>query len=261
MSALSLFFETRKWYLRNEDTDETIESQFPTPNVTREVTNNYARHIALNRSKEIIQYLSSKNDTVSFEGMFFDEGTFFDLFTNSAEGKINKIISWAKKDDELGRPPIVTFWVGNGFLEQTSVIESVTGINYSEPTSLGALRKVTFTINLLQYEDFDLGGISILETRYHRARVRDYYELLTYREYGNALIGDVIRKRHPDQPNLESGDVVKLPSIGAIRTKKVQPTSIALSTAYGRKETPQRALRIATFDSRNRKYVSHVVVE
>lgn len=264
MGFLDMLVKTRKWYLRNEDSGETIEGQFAPTNLTRDVGNNYAQHTALNRGKTIIQYLNSKNDTLVFTAGFYAVNALggTGIFgTDSIEENLEKLISWAKRDPDLQRPPIVTFWIGNGHLEQLSVIDSITGITYGEPTILGDLREVTFTINLLQYEEFSIDDEESFDTRYHRARERDYYEALTQREYGNPLIGDVIRKRHPTQPNLVPGAIVKLPSIEGIRTIRVEPTSIALETGFGRKETPQRTLRLDMFDRRNRTYVSHVVIE
>ena len=127
------------------------------------------------------------------------------------------------------------------------------------PTILGQLRHVEFTINLEQYQEFDLDSSEIFETRYHRARDRDYYELLAYREYKAPILGEALRKRHPTQPSLAPGAVVKLPSAEGIRRDKIEPTSIPLASAFGRKDTPQRALRIAVLAARSGSYTSHIV--
>ena len=83
--------------------------------------------------------------------------------------------------------------------------------------------------------------------------------MLCWREYRKPILGDVIRKRHPQHAQIITGDVIKLPSIEAIQATPIVPSSVALSTAFGRKDTPQRALRIEWFDRRNDKYVSHIV--
>ena len=258
MAIYDQFLRTRKWYIRNEETGETLQGQFPAKGLTLEVGSNYVQHTALNRQSAILQYLNGKNDTLTFQSMFYSLDATTDFLI---EDRINKLISWARRDSANGRPPVVTFWVGNGFVEQTSVIDSVAGITFEEPTVTGGLRQVSFTVNLLKHEEFDLNETEITETRYHRARERDYFELLCYYEYDTPTLGDVIRRRHPETPNLQPGDIVKLPSVQAIRTEKLTQRSIALKTAFGRKSTPQRTLRQKFFDLRSDSYVSHIVVE
>ncbi len=85
--------------------------------------------------------------------------------------------------------------------------------------------------------------------------------MLTYREYGNPLLGDAIRKIHPTQPNLVAGNIVKLPSLAGLRSVVIEPKSIALQTATSRKNTPQKTLRTEMFEKRSGNYVSHVIVE
>jgi len=257
-SFVDLLVKSRKWFLRNEDSGETMEGQFAPTGLTRDVANNYAQHTALNRANTIIQYLNSKADTLVLQAGFFAQD-----FTKGAavEERLEKLVSWAKRDPDLLRPPRVLFWIGNGHLEQLSVIDSISGITYGEPTILGEIREVSFTVNLLQFVEFNLDDQESFDTRFHHTKERDYYELLTQREYGDPLRGDVIRKQHPTQPNLTPGAIVRLPSIEGVRTERVETKSIPLKTAYGRKETPQRSLRIDMFDRRNRPFVSHVIVE
>ena len=257
-SSVNMLLKTRKWFLRNEDTGETLEGQFAPKNLSREVSNSYAQHTALNRGKTILQYLNSKADTLSLQANFYARD-----FTKTAgvADLLEKLISWAKRDPDLRRPPIVVFWIGDGHLEQRSVIDSITGITYGEPTLLGAIREVTFTINFIQFTDFSLDDVELFETRFHRSLERDYYEWWTQREYKIPLLGDVIRRRNPDKPNIQPGNIIALPTLEAIRTERIEPRSIPLVTAYGRKETAQRALRLDIFKRRNRTAISHIIVE
>jgi len=123
------------------------------------------------------------------------------------------------------------------------------------------VRKITFTVNLKQYQEFALDSQGIFETRYHIAKDRDYYELIAQREYGDALKGDIIRKRNPDKPNMQVADRIPFPSIEAIRSVRVEQKSLALSSDYGKKLTAQKANRLDMFDRRNRPFVSHTIIE
>jgi len=246
------------WFLENLDTpNEKLQGQFVALNVNESISNKYAKNSSLNRSNPIIQFLSGEADTLSFQARFFAR----DMLFSSVKDNLEMIKKFARRDDKLKRPPILHFWVGDSHLQMTQcIIDSIGGI-YQEPTALGAIRDVTLTINLTKYEPFELKETEPAETRYHRARDREYYEYLTYYEYGNANLGDVIRKRHPEKPTFQPGEIIKLPSIEAIRKEIVEPKSISLKTAYGKKVTPQRTLRLETFDNRDRTFTSHVIVE
>lgn len=247
------------WFLESVDTpSETLQGQFVAKNVVENISNKYARHGSLNRSAPIIQFLSGEADTLSFQAKLFSQ----DAFAFNVEDDLKMLKKFAKRDSSLKRPPILHFWIGDGHLEMTQcIIESLGNITYEDPTSSGAVREVTLTVNLVRYSKFVFEESEPAETRYHRAKEREYYEYLAYYEYGNAMLGDVIRKRHPTKPTFQSGEIIKLPSIDAIRKDVVEPKSIALKTAYGKKTTPQRTLRLAKFDSRDREYVSHIVIE
>lgn len=244
----------KRWYIRNEDTGEIVQGQFPAEMVEKSIKNSWEQHTALSRSRSITQFINSESDKLNFSSMFFasDSGKFEDV-----QSKIQKLESWAKAS-LTGPPPVVTFWVGNGHLERTCVIDSMAS-KYMEPASEGDLRHVVFTINFLAYDAFSLSDTELFETRYHRGRERDYYEMLCFREYKLPLLGDVIRKRNPEQPQVTPGSIIPLPSVEAIRSEKVEPKSVPLATAFGRKDTPQRALRIDMFNRRNRPYTSHIV--
>jgi len=247
----------RSWFLRNEDTKQTLQGQFEPQGLTENIAQKYAKHGALNRAHPIIQFLSGDVETVSFSARMYVR----DILFHGAKDDLQLLKSWGRRDDKLERPPILSFWVGDGHLQIAScVIETLGGINYGRPTAFGGFKDATFNITLLNYVPYDLEGVDGGETRYHRARVRDYYEMLTYREYGSALIGDVIRKRHPTKPVIHTADIIKLPSMPILRKERVQPASIPLVNSYSRKPTPQRSLRLYMFEQRDRGYMSHIVV-
>lgn len=252
---MAMFEGFRVWYLQSLDTGETLQGQFHPEELTESVGAAYAKHHALNRQKAILQFIHGEADTISFKGLFYAQDS-----THRIQDMVEMLKSFCRRDDKLGRPPQVVFWVGDGHVTMRQcVVKTVAPITYGRPTADGGLREATFTVNLEEYEPFSLEETGIFETRYHVARAGDYYESLCYREYKDPKLGDVIRKRHPDKPIIQVGDVIKLPSIEAVRSVAVEPTSIALQTSYGKKATPQRALRQEMFNRRNRPYYSHVV--
>lgn len=257
-TLISKMLSTRTWTLYNNDSREQMVGQFPAEGIGREAGSNWSEISSLNRQNPILQFISGKAETLSIQARFFKKsgiGPSVDdllLGEQPLDVQINKLISWTKRDQRLGRPPIFTFWIGDGTVVAMQVIlEGVTGIQYSAPTFFGGIREVKFTLNLRQHTPFNTTDKEVTDTRYHRTKEGQYYELIAQEEYGNPMLGDAVRKLdyHIGKPIIRPGDVVKLPSIEGIRTKKIAQTSNILKTAYGKKETPQRNLRLAYFEA------------
>jgi len=251
-----------QWYLYNLDTDDQIQGQFVAESVTENIGAKWSERFALNRQHGIMQWLHGETRKVTFRARLF-------LYSEML-GKVDDPVkplallkSWTERDDELGRPPILSFWIGDAHLRiNECVIEKISNISYKEPTDSGALRDVEFVIQLKEWFPYDIefvGGDG--ETRYHNAAQNDYYEMLTFREYADPLMGDIIRKRHPTKPNVQIGDVIKLPSGDALSKDKVTQSSVQLKTGFGSKDTPQRRLAQGVFGRRTTSKVSHVVQE
>lgn len=245
----------RTWFLENLDSGQTLQGQFSPQQTTVNVSTNWSSHTALNRGNAIMQFVNGNNDTLSFQGRFFRE-----VVTDSSPSeKLDLLISWARIDTSVRRPPILQFYIGDGHVQMNAVITGITNIVYGRPDALGSLRDVSFQVDLLKFEPFSLDDEQETDTRYARAKDRDYYELLAQQEYGNPILGDYIRKLHPDQALLTDGKIVKLPSIEGVKNQRITQTSIPLRTAYGRKDTQQRANRIYFFQLRSGSKVSHVL--
>jgi hypothetical protein len=252
VGIIDTLFSGRSFFIRNEDTGQELQGQFPAQEVKKEVASKYSSTAALNMETPVRQYISGETDTITFVAVFFND----DDLLGKAEDDLKLIESWTKRDRDLKRPPICSFSIGDGFLSMGSCTIDKVSETFLQPTFLGKLHHVSCAITISRYEPYTLEGQEPGETRYHRAKEREYYELLTQQEYNSPELGDVIRQRHPSKPNLQVNDVVKLPSIEAIRTVRVKQTSQTFKTAYGKKDTPQRALRLYMFEKRNKTYIA-----
>jgi hypothetical protein len=258
---MSLFTKLRTWFLTNTETFQTIEGQFEATGVTESGWGGeYAEHFSLNAAKAITQFLHGQTNKITFQARL---RSYSAIDFSDIEDTLNNLKVWSTKlAGADGHPPILTFWIGDAHIQLPEcVIESLGDIQYDQPTAFGGLRGCTFTITLREYVPFSLDESFFGETRYHRARRRDYYEALTLREYGDPMLGDVIRKRHPDKPNIQAGDVIKLPDKSTLRTAKVKQTSLALKTGFDKEDTAQKRLRKDMLDKRNRPFVSHVILD
>lgn len=246
------------WHLKNLDSGEELEGQFAPIGPTETVGAVYAEHTSLNRQNAIIQYLRGTTPTYSFTARFYA----LHSTDTKPEEDIATLKSWTKRQADLGRPPRVTVTVGNQVPLPEAVIEEPLSVAYvDDALPEGAIRGADCTINLRNYHKFSLDTSPEPSTRYHRSRTGDYYELLAWYEYANPLLGDVVRKEHPDKQTLSEGDVVRLPSLGAIKGTTVKPTSTALQKSIGTKDTAQRRLRQSEFERHDRSYVSAIVPE
>jgi hypothetical protein len=263
----SLLPNFRVWNMRNLDTNEVLQGQFEAVAATENVAVNWEQHTALNRSNSILQFVNKENDTLSFGARFYRDSITGDPLLGGAPligdgnplGKLAVLKKWTEPDPGLRRPPILEFWVGDGHIQMTCVIVNLTDIVYGRPDFFGGFRDVTLTIDLLKFSTFSLDDEGETDTRYAHAKDRDYYELLAYQEYGNPMLGDVIRKQHPDQPLLEQGDIIRLPSIEGVRNQEITQRSLQLKGGFGRKSTPQKTLVQGFFSKRSTSYVSHVL--
>lgn len=265
---MSLLPNLRVWRLANEDTGEEVEGDFEATGLSEGRTGAYANSFALNSDLPITQFLHGNPDTITFTARLYDDSiapvaVVSNMKLVKAREKLEKLKAWVKKDEARGRPPILTFSAGSGDISMRCVLLGLGAIAYDGLTFTGDLRGVTFTPSLQRFVPFDVdtAATSPPETRYHRARTGDYYELIAEREYQRPLYGDVIRARNPEQRKLSEAAIVKLPSFAAIRSERIQPRSVPLLTLSDSNPSPQRTLRQAHLDRLNRTFTSLIVPE
>jgi hypothetical protein len=252
-------FEARKTHpfkMSNLENGQELKGQYGPVNPNEDISVSWQTHTTLGRQNPILQYLHGNANTFTFTAYFYSANENDSI----AEKSLDVLRSWTRRDQDLGRPPRVSFTVGDGKMAMPEAVITSLGIAYYDPPKhSGGIRAVSIAVSLMQYTQFSLETTVLGETRYHRVKTNEYYELITYNEYNSALLGDVIRKRHPEQQELTEGDTVKLPSIQVIRTEKVEPKSIPFYKGYTTKETDTRSLRQEVFARNNFNYFSAII--
>lgn len=247
----------RAWHMINTDTGEELEGQFEAVNLVENPgAPSYAGFTSLNRENEILQFLHGNADSITFTARLYG-ATVIDSITE----ELNTLKRWIRRNSLTKRPPVIVFWAGAADIYLECVIENVANIRHDRLTFFGNLRGATIDISLRQYVPFDLKGTAEHETRYHHAKTGDYFELLAFREYGEPLFGDLLRRRHPGMDVPEAGDIVKLPSVGVLRKTQVAPHSHVFLDSYLDRDTATKRLRVEMFARRSSSYVSHILVE
>lgn len=255
-TLLSKMLGLKSWTLKNTEDGTTLKGQFPAEDVTRSVGGNWSEIQALNRSNAFIQFLNGKSQTLSVSSRFFKR----DMFDDSPVDKVDKLIEWTQSTIRFRRPPMLTFILGDGLgLQMDCVCTGVTGIKYGLPNALGGIREVSFTMEFLRINGRQTAFSSeqeVTDTRYAHAKDGDYYELLCQEEYGDPMIGVIIRQRNPTLPLLSTGDIIALPALEGVRGSVPAQQSIPLKLAYGRKDTIQKQLRLQFFNKRASGYTT-----
>lgn len=260
---MGLFPNFRVWHMLNKDTGQLVSGQFEPDSVNEARGSVYSERFTLNRKKAIIQFLHGKTPTVQFAGTFFNESILgpLPLFGDTRKN-LQTLQDWSERDPLLGRPPVVTFWIGDSWISIDAVIEDVNS-DYMKPGFLGAFKGANYSVSLREFTPFDINAVAAFDTRFHKAKQGEYYELIAEREYKEPLIGVVIRQRNPSKINLRIGDNVTLPAgTGSIRQEPITQSSIIFTTAFEKQREPsaQRVRHQAMIDARNRSKVSHVLV-
>lgn len=269
---MSLFPNFRVWHMLNQDTGQLLSGQFEPDTVSEERGSVYAERFTLNRKKAILQFLHGKTPLVSFTGMFYNETvlgptsgfgvasalvpTFGDVRKNLAT-----LQSWSERDPKFGRPPIILFWIGDGWINTNAVIESV-NVAHLKPAFLGAFKGAKFTVAMREFTPFDPEAKGLFDTRIHKTKKSEYYELIAQREYREPLIGVILRQRNPSKINLTIGDSVRLPAgTGTIRQEPITQSSIIFQTAFDKQRdpSPQQVRHQTMVDARNKSKLSHIL--
>lgn len=218
------------WSLKDLDTGEIIEPQFPSEDFSISVGGQIAEQSRWGFQDPIINWTRGKSRDINFQSVLYarheDEG-------EDVQELLDKIISISEIDSNLGRTHICLFTLGK-VMSETVLVESVDPV-INEVLINGYPRKVTLSLSLKRYTPFTQSQIDpskpVKESFYLVASAAERsYEAIAKRYYGNALYGDRLRKRHPDMPLAPTiGSVVKIPSRSVILTETIEPESHVLS--------------------------------
>ena len=270
------------WSLVGDDAknaDLTFEGQFTAQNFTEgggDAT--LGETNSINKSAPNFQFLNNDGETVTFQSRFYATTSF-----KNVKQQIELLRSFKKRDPDLKRPPKFLFTFGTE-IQFTCFVRKI-DFNYDELRSDGSIRGVIANITL-QKLDQTLQGTEAAATslasqikfaagvvagaagiisqvkskinipggslhtldRTRLVKQGDTFETIAQQEYGNAIVGDVLRRAQPEKANLKTGDEVILVDPTEINTIEVTPQAVAL------KLTPEnQVLKEEFFNLRKRK--------
>lgn len=221
------------WFIRNLDTDELVEPQFPMPG-TGVVINQGGNIVSVPRFGEqvpVVHWTGGQQESFTFQAMLFtrdqdERQAVLDLF--------RQLKSLTEKDEDKKRPPICIFKYGIA-ISETVLIQSIGPTILSIDSILFYPREIQLSITMERYVPFSQlqadptkppkESFLLVASAAERS-----YEAIAKRRYGDPLLGDRIRKRHPGSPQQpEIGETLKLPPQSTILKEPVVPAFHALS--------------------------------
>jgi len=222
------------WTIKNLDSGKLIRPQFPlTDGVNMSVGGNLIVQNRFGFQDPIVQWVQGKDKTITFQTKLFARNIDDDIIS-----MLSDFEDLAVKDDALGRSPICLFSYGQ-FVSETVFVESVDPtfkdiINTAGQTvgaASGGPRDVSLTFTLRRYTAFSQQHIDPTKTPKESfyliaTAAEQSWEAIAKRFYGDPLLGDRLRKRHPEYPfSPPIGAKVKVPARSVILSEVVQPQS------------------------------------
>jgi len=278
VGELTGFSDQKGWSLVGQDPGFTQEfkGEFISENMTESVGANINETSALNTEKPEFTWLHGEGEPFTFTARIFAHDSF-----KNVKQQIELLKSFAKRNTKLRRAPIFLFTAGTelGF---TCFVRRVR-IAYDELRSDGSIRGAIINVSLEKIQDtvtenaatslasqikFAAGIVAAaagiaqtisrlitipggsLHTIDRTVVVKQgaTFESIAQAEYGDALLGDILRRAQPELAELTPGDRVQLVEPTEIAVILVTQQSVAL------KDTPENAaLEEEFFELRDRK--------
>jgi hypothetical protein len=238
--------DVKQWYMiAQEDSPGMsrgyrVTGQFTPQQITQNIGADIAEAGGYSRLSPIIQWVGGKLRTFTFQARLFS-GHRDD---HTAAEKLAELEYLTEPHGDLGRPPLMTFFWGIAIRDGFSCfVESLGGIRYDEIRDDGSLRGVTLSITLKKWSPFRFEQVVTNQgeqTPTHIVKHGETYEMIAHREYGDPMLGVLLRQMNPRYPmtkkapkgvaDLQPGEEVKIYPIRDLRRKPIRPECHVLKT-------------------------------
>lgn len=238
------FSDNKTWSIVGDDVgyeDLQFSGQFPAENYSERGGNaNLGESTTLNKSEPNYQWLFGDGEIVTFRARLFALNSFKNI-----KQQIETLKSFKKRKSDLKRPPKFLFSYGTE-IQFTCFIRQI-DYEYDELRNDGSIRGAIVTISLQKLDDTLIGtesastslasqikfaagvvGASAGITNQIKSKIKipffsvhtldktikakegDTFESIAQKQYGSAILGDLLRNTQPDKVNLKAGDDVIL---------------------------------------------------
>lgn len=263
MGLGDIFQKESIWTLTSLDDGTVVEGQFRPNNLTENVSGSWAEVSTLGLQQPVLQFMRGNLETISFDAKVWakHDGVFgTGLGADEIKELVDTIRNLARVDENLKRPHVWTFTWTDDF-QQDVVVTSVGGIRYDNARPEGllrpsSLRGVMFSIQLSRYVEYNVASlVGASESLIIYAKTGDTFEVIAQRLYGDAQLGEVLRRRNPDLElsGITEGDRIHIiPKAKARRELTLKRQSLML-----KRGDSQDALFDAVLAKRSVPYRTH----
>lgn len=170
-----------------------------------------------------VQWIRGELEVVTLPVVLFSRNKNEDITYIFNEFK--KLITYYK---ELRRIPVCRFRYGKD-INIKCICRGFGDVKISRPKSDGTIRRYDFTVTLARFVPYELVSIDVnkkpFESRYELVSGNErMYERLAFKEFGDAIYGDRLRKRNSMYAFAADEDTkVKIPSSDIILSEGVSP--------------------------------------
>lgn len=214
------------WSLKDLDHNIEVKMQFPLSEGVRiSVGGNVAEQPRFGLQDPVVQWVAGRTRTFTFNTMLFARHESEDIAS-----KLRALEKLATRDPFLGRTPICYFTYGDT-VSETVLVETVDEELIDVLQFSGQPRRVNLSISMKRYIPFSQTALDPSkpkkESYYLVASAAERsYEAIAKRFYGDPMLGDRLRKRHPEYPfTPEIGMKVHVPPKAVLLTEVVEPAS------------------------------------
>ena len=223
------------WNLVSLDDRTRVEGQYPLRDgVAVSLGSSIPEASRVGFQDPVVQWINGTARTFSFRATFFARHKDEDV-----KRQLDKLEMLATYDSRYGRNHICIFTYGKVYTE-------IVLIRNLDPTvgplrDDGTARNIDFSFQLVRYKPFSqkaLDPSAPAKESYLRvaSAPEESYEALARAYYGDPMLGDRLRKRHPEMPLAPVvGEVVRIPDASIISTEVVEPAFHALQTSTDEK--------------------------
>lgn len=237
------------WTITDLDADEEIVGQFAPQSVVKTLSANIARVESVNQDTPFAQWIAGEASDITFTARLWAK----DSTDRTVQDRLNRLELLCRRDPALNRPPICAFsWGSTDAVNKLCLIKSI-GQTFDEIREDGQLRGVTLQVTLEEFApiEFKATDPTVPEhhTRIRRAKRGDTYESIALDEYGDPLLGVLLRQLNPRTPTMLLADLNPLDPVHVLpeeylRRFPIQPQFPAFRSGprFAAAETRRREL-------------------
>jgi hypothetical protein len=222
--------KNQKWRISSSEIGVDVEGQFTVDQIQiNTVGGVYAEISTVNQSHPITQWIRGQQETITLTSELWANDSKDDIVS-----KFTNLLRLTRRDDKLCRAPICSFSFGQALSIQC-FLEHVSNIGYGPLRPDGTPQRIHFTLTVRNYVPSVVNPTDPSkpesQSRIRQSKTGDTYESIAADEYGDAALGEWLRRWHRYRPDLTEGDGVHILTVEYMaRQGRVRPQTKILKS-------------------------------